>query len=122
MIYMEGNASLWIFLAVLLPLMLILMWCAYAFPLVARFQNSTKQVIKNSFLMGLRSLPWTILLACMLLGSAALIFLVPFGLLYLPAAEALMSSMILERIFVQYMSPEDLARERERNKKAAEEQ
>ena len=119
MLYTVGNSSRWIFLPFLVSLFAILMWAVYVFPMVGRFQNPTKLVIKNSFLINLRNLPWSFLLACLCIISMVVVLLVPFALAYIPAAYMLISSFILERIFVKYMSPEDAAMERERNKREA---
>lgn len=112
----SGNGSPWILLAVLAPVVLVMMWAVYLFPLIARFHNTTRQTMKNCLLIAIRNLPWTILLVCMLLGSVMLVFIVPFAFAYIPVAYMLLSGSILERIFQKYMSPEDLAMEQERNK------
>lgn len=44
-----------------LVIFIFVMTCAFVFPLQARFENTWKQVIKNSFLMGMFHLPKTIL-------------------------------------------------------------
>ena len=53
--------------------------------------------------------------------SMVVVLLVPFAPAYIPVVYTLISSVILERIFVKYMSPEDAAMERERNKREANE-
>ena len=120
MMVMSGNATLWIFLAVLIPLVLILMWAVYLFPLIARFHSTTKAVIKNCLLIALRNLPLTLLLVGLFVACVAVVFFVPLSFTYMPVAYMMLSSVILEKIFQKYMSPEDLAMEQERNKDAME--
>ena len=120
MMVMSGNATLWIFLAVLIPLVLILMWAVYLFPLIARFHSTTKAVMKNCLLIALRNLPLTLLLVGLFVACVAVVFFVPLSFTYMPVAYMMLSSVILEKIFQKYMSPEDLAMEQERNKDAME--
>ena len=120
MMVMSGNATLWIFLAVLIPLVLILMWAVYLFPLVARFHSTTKAVMKNSLLIALWNLPLTLLLVGLFVACIAVVAFVPLSFTYMPVTYMLLSSVILEKIFPKYMTPEDLAREQERNKNAME--
>lgn len=117
---MSGNATLWIFLTVLIPLVLILMWAVYLFPLVARFHSTTKAVMKNCLLIALWNLPLTLLLVGLFVACVAVVVFVPLSFTYMPVAYMLLSSVILEKIFPKYMTPEDLAREQERNKNAME--
>lgn len=117
---MSDNATLWIFLAVLIPLVLILMWAVYLFPLIARFHSSAKAVLKNGFLIALWNLPRTLLLVGLFVACIAVVIFVPLSFTYMPVAYMMLSSVILEKIFQRYMSPEDLAKEQERNKDAME--
>ncbi len=52
--------------AMLIPIVLVMLISlfiiVYAFPLLARFENTLKQTLKNSFLMGLGNLPTTIMI------------------------------------------------------------
>lgn len=120
LIYESGESSGWIFLAVVIPVVLVLMWTAYLFPMIAKFQNTTKRLLKSSFLIAIRHLPSTVLLVCIFLVAALLVMIIPLALAFVPVVYMLFSGWILERIFPQYMSPEDLAMEQERNKVKAE--
>ena len=117
---MSGNATLWFFLTVLIPLVLILMWAVYLFPLVARFHSTTKAVMKNCLLIALWNFPLTLLLVGLFVACIAVVVFVPLSFTYMPVTYMLLSSVILEKIFPKYMTPEDLAREQERNKNAME--
>lgn len=89
----------------------VTMWAIYLFPCLARFNNSTKQIMKNCAWFSVLNLPWTILLFAILLLTIVATALIPIGLFLFPAGGMLISSYITERIFRKYMSPEDLAAE-----------
>ena len=98
-------------LFLLLLLAVVPMWAIYLFPCLARFNNSTKQIMKNCAWFSVLNLPWTILLFAILLITIVAIVLIPIGLFLFPAGGMLISSYIMERVFRKYMSPEDLAAE-----------
>jgi hypothetical protein len=76
--------------------------------------------MKNSLLIAFRNIHWTILLMGMFVGSVYLVVVVPFAFVYIPEAYMFMSGWILEPIFQKYMTPEDLAKEQERDKSVVE--
>lgn len=92
-------------------------WIQFVFPYIARFSIGWKLVCKNSAALAVKHFPFTILLMILeaLVIFVALVF--PIGLLFMPSLWAWLSSLILERIFVKYMSPEDKQMEDERNMK-----
>lgn len=109
----EVNGAFYLIFVIFIAL--ILMWAMYAFAYMARFENTTKQVLKNAGLIALANLPWTLLLFVLLLVAVFLVWLIPFLLILVPAAYMLIANVILEKIFVKYMSEEDIAVEQERN-------
>ena len=46
-----------------------IMWSAFLFPYIARFENTVKQTLKNAFLLMIRHLPWALLLLVILVAS-----------------------------------------------------
>lgn len=90
-----------------------IMWSAFLFPYIARFENTVKQTLKNAFLLMVRHLPWSLLLLVILIASALSIYIIPVLLVVIPAVASIVFDFILERLFRRYMSPEDLAREEE---------
>ena len=94
---------------------LVIAWGIYLFPYIARFENTTKQALKNSGLIAIANLPWTVLLFVILgVAIVGLMYLPPM-IFILPAAYMLIANLILEKIFRKYMSEEDIAAEEERN-------
>lgn len=91
---------------IVLMIMLLLVWVMvmmYICPVFARFDNSTKNIIKNAALMAVAHLPKTLLMVLITIVLSVLGVFVPilwFGLI------AFVNSYILVKIFDKYM-PED---------------
>lgn len=98
--------ALLIFLLILL--VAVTMWAIYLFPCLARFNNTTKQIMKNCAWFAILNLHWTVLLLVIFMLTVAGSLLIPIFLLLLPAGGMLISSYILEIVFRKYMSTEDL--------------
>ena len=99
-------------------LILIAFWIGcviYTFAYIARFENTVKITLKNAILMELRHLPWSLLIIILLLLAIFLTWLIPILVFLMPACIVLIFDLILERIFRMYMSPEDLANEKEKD-------
>ncbi len=89
----------------------------YVFPVLSRFDNTVKQTIKNSLLMSIRHLPWTIvMLVINLLPLILLIFapttvasLVSFVMIFLGIAVVayVNSWFFVNKIFPYYMPSEE---------------
>ena len=84
----------------------------YAFPLLAKFKNTTKEVFKNSFILSVINLKWTILLillnipfVLMLFYSGLSMFLL-FTILIICGFSglALIQSFIFGKVFEKYES------------------
>ena len=86
----------------LIMIAVAIMWSAFLFPYIARFENTVKQTLKNA-----------LLLLVILIASALSIYIIPVLLVVIPAVTSMVFDFILERLFRRYMSPEDLEREEE---------
>lgn len=69
---LEGTNGLML-IPILLVMSISLFIIVYAFPLLARFENTLKQTLKNSFLMGLGNLPTTIMIVVVHGGIIAIL-------------------------------------------------
>ena len=87
----------------------------YALAYTARFVQDVRHILSNSLLMAIRHLPKTLLLIVILAAAVLGCYLFGIAIIFVPAAAALLDSLILESIFVQYMSKEDLEKENLRN-------
>lgn len=89
----------------------------YIFPYVARFSAPLKSVAKNCAFMMVRHLPWSFLALLVIAVTAFIMWLIPITIFFMPTLGALAMTLILERIFVRYMSEEDRLKERKLNGK-----
>lgn len=84
----------------------------YAFPLLGRFGNSTLNMFKNAFVMCIRHLPYTLIMALISLAPALIFLISPSSLplltmIYLLIGFSLTSfanSFLFSRIFAKYMA------------------
>lgn len=91
-------------------------WGIYIFPYIARFENKTKAVFKNTALISIGNLLYTLLLLAIYVIAWLAVYLLPFLVFAVPALYMLIANYILEKIFRKYMSEEDIAAEEERNR------
>lgn len=91
-------------------------WSLYFFPYVARFQNTIKNTLRNTLIIAILNIQWTLLLAGLFAFAWALIYMYPPVGLVMPVMYHLFKVKIMERVFTKYMTPEDLEAEAERNR------
>ncbi len=112
-----GNkiGNMYVFFDVLL--MLVILWCSYLFPYMARFVNGMKATMKNAALIAVANLPWTLLILVLLVVSGLLLWLfMPLSFFVVPVLFCWIQNRILERVFRKYMTEEDKAQEDEMNR------
>lgn len=83
----------------------VLMWSQYAFAYIARFEDNTRTVIKNTVLIMLANFPWSFLLL-FLFAVAALFF--PLLLFFIPSLYMIPANLIHERVFSKYIKEEEV--------------
>ena len=109
-----------VLLAILIVvLVLSLTWSLYLFPYLARFDNSKKALMKNSFFILLANMPWSILLFVIFMIGVVVSLATPILNLFLPAVYMFFTNPILERIFKKYMTPEERERQIQLEKEEA---
>ncbi len=107
------NAAVWeqvsfgLFSAAAFVVALLLGILSILFPQLSRFNNSTKQLLLNTALLGILHLPRTLGLgflnaACILLCARFV-----FPLFFLPALTSLLSTWLIEPMFRPYMPEEE---------------
>ena len=108
--------------AILLKLfftLLLIFWfmgLSYVFPVLARFDNSTKNIIRNAILMSVRHLPWTVtliltqalpvLLLMILPGITGALFTFLLILVGVSGTALLCSFIFVNKIFPNYIREE----------------
>ena len=99
-----------VIVAVLVMTIVILMTLTYVFPLLAQFDNTVVNTVKNAFLISIRHLPYTFLMLLIMAIPVALIWFSPALLLLVLimfSATAYINSKFYNRIFALYMPKEE---------------
>jgi len=95
---------------------IVTMWGFYVFPYIARFENTTKNVLKNTLFIAISNIHWTIGMTVLFIAMWVGIYLFPPVALAMPVLYQLLKNLAIEHVFKKYMTPEDLALEEERNR------
>ena len=87
----------------------LVMTAIYTYPMLARFEMSTKDLLKNAWMMANKHLPTSLLLLALLAGT----LYVPLGLnlgavIVVFGIYFYLSAILTERVFRNYMAPEDV--------------
>ncbi|MBR6452686.1 MAG: YesL family protein [Lachnospiraceae bacterium] len=82
----------------------------YVFPLLARFDNTIKNTMRNALLIGIRHLPFTGLLLLIVAAAVAIFYFIPTlrvaYIIIMFSLVAFLSSFIFVKIFSYYMPEE----------------
>lgn len=101
--------------AVYVLTVLVVAWSLYVFPYIARFDSTTKEVFKNTFMMAVANAPMTIVMTGLFVVYGYIIYRWTPLILIMPAIYNIFKSIYMEKIFRKYMSEEQLKREEELN-------
>lgn len=85
----------------------LILWAVYTFAAIARFENTTRELLKVSAWIMIAHLPKTLAVLGILAVSAFVIWAVPLLALIVPMLAVWFIELILESIFIGYMSEED---------------
>lgn len=91
-------------------------WAIYTSAYISRFEQVTKITLKNTMLILIANLPWTLLVIVILVVSLILVWILIPLIFILPVGAALTYEFIFERIFRKLMPEEDRLREEEKDK------
>lgn len=103
-----GTILLGIFIAITI---MMLCFTIYVFPILSRFEMTTKQIIKAASFMSVKHFPSTIAMAVILIISLFAAYIMPILSFVLPAVTALLISTFMERIFKKYMPEAEASEE-----------
>ena len=102
----DSSVSNIVVVAVFVMAIIVVMTLTYVFPILAKFDNTVKNTVKNAFLISIRHLPYTILMIIISAVPVVLMWFFPaliILLLIMFSAVAYINSKFLSRIFVLYM-------------------
>lgn len=109
-IKLAGDAMGNFYWAALAILCAALTWTVYLAAYSAKFNGKVLEVMRISFLLMLYHPIKMLGVFLPLLGGAALVLFAPFTLFFVPAVVYWLSSYSLEKVFLQHMRPEDIAK------------
>lgn len=103
-----------VFVVICVSLIIYFMASAYVYPLLAKFENSTKQLLRSSVLISIRHLPATLAILVISLAPFLMLIYTPMSsalamIFYMVlgfAAVAYFQSVFFVRIFDQYIPKE----------------
>lgn len=113
--HMSGTVSTVLKYVFLAMLVLYMFFFTYVFPVLAQFDNTTKNTMRNAILMSISHLPYTILMILVNFGLPIIAILIPevfvwytlFALLGGLSVPALINSYMLKKVFANYMPKEE---------------
>lgn len=97
----------------LVILCFVLAWCIYLFPYQARFENTMINVMKNSALLAVARMQWSLLLLVVLAVAVIVVLYKPAMCAPVIGVYIWLSNHVLERIFRGIMTEEALRSEME---------
>lgn len=111
-LYLSGVVaqSIWMGVVFCFPALLVSLIGAYIYPLLAQFDNSIKNMLKNACLLAIGNLPYSVVMAALNLAVSALLLFATsfflrtciFWLLIGGALIAMLNSYLLRKIFKKY--------------------
>lgn len=111
LLYTSKRISWLSLLFVAIPVILITMWAVYLLPSIARFQNTTSQIMKNCLLFSTMHFLPSLALVFLFALSIVIVILLPVSIFFVPVLCCYLSRFIIEHIFRSYMSAEDIAQD-----------
>lgn len=102
-------------IAVYVLTILVIAWSLYVFPYIARFENTTKEVFKNTLIIAVANAPSTILLTGLFTLQCYIIYRWTPLIIVMPVIYNIFKSIYLEKVFRKYMTPEQLELEEKKN-------
>ncbi len=110
--FMEAAPAAGAFLGILLVLLgFLVMWGCVMFPYIARFENGTKETMRNAAIIMLANFFWSVLLLALFAVAVLASLTVPSAGLFAPAVYMYFANRILEHVFRKYMTPEEQERQ-----------
>lgn len=75
----------------------------YIFPVLAKFENSTRKILINSVMMAVRHLQLSILMVIIVVAAAVAVYIYPIAIFFVVGLAAFINSAILRKIFDNYI-------------------
>lgn len=90
-------------------------WANYVFSYMARFEDKLRRIFRNTLVIMFVNLIWSLLVLIMFAVACYVVYIFPPVIVIIPAAYMVCLDDVVERVYVKYMTPEQVAEEKERN-------
>ncbi|SER93807.1 YesL family protein [Lachnobacterium bovis] len=96
----------------------VIVWMIYTAAYNNRFKENTKTMLKNSAILAVGYLPYSIMIIVVFLAAVLLFYYVKISIFFLPAINSFFVDSLMEKIYRKHMSEEDLKKiQRDEEKK-----
>ena len=111
----RGETFGWVYYVVLVLILLVMTWTIYLAAYGARFQGTTRDVLRFSFML-FRAHPVKMLVVlAIVIACIALALTLPAMVIFIPATAFYGASFPIESVFYQHLRPEDRERIQKEN-------
>lgn len=81
---------------------LVLLYAVWVFAMLGRFQNIVRQIMKNSFILMVRHIGTSFVIAFCLTFGIVIVWLIPIAVFLMPTVVCWLISVPVERVFKKY--------------------
>ncbi len=99
---MNGHAIGNLYVLVRVLQVLLIIYAVWVFAQIAVFENTLKQILKNSLLLMISHLGSSVVIFLLLLFAAAVIWVIPISAALMPAVVTWLMTASLEKVFGRY--------------------
>lgn len=103
---MQGGRLSIVFLVLLA---IVFVWGQYVFPYMARFEDTSRNVLKLTAFIAVANLPRTGFIPTAAVACSYILWRFPPGIFFIPVMYMTILNELLEKIFKKYMPPEEQA-------------
>ena len=107
----SGNLPKEMFYFLLVVIAVVTIWASFVFPYLAKFQNTSRFILKNCVYIALMNFPVGLLNMFLMLLSVVAIVIFPLTVVCMPGIYMVLSCYKLELVFRKYMTEEDRQKE-----------
>lgn len=105
-----------VYIVLMIVIAVLIVYTVYVFAYMSRFENTTKNILKNAAIFATGDFLKSFLLFVLLVFFMLLIVSWPVLALALPAIYTVAANFMIEKVFRKYMTEEQIAEEFERNR------
>ncbi len=98
----SGNAVGNMYVLIRIFQILLTVYAVWVFAQIAVYENRLKQILKNALVLMIRHLGASLILLLLLVFAAAVVYVMPVAVLFMPVLAVWMMTAVLENVFQKY--------------------